>query len=1074
MTGVIRDAFASAWREYSTPGVPSTGEHEPIKKEIFGVGDIVQGQVDSLRETIGEEVGRLEDEISNIASTASTGAKWVTPVALAATGNVAALSGEQTIDGTMTSTSRVLLPFQTTPSQNGIWITGAGPWARATDADAGAEMLGLAASVNGGAVNGGKSFICQAVAPITIGTTALPFVEMLNQSAFNAKADGLSADIARTNTKFDSVLRPATQQQAIGAAAPTSGGADSSASTYVLNRPSDFDGAITAFKIFANAATTITVGSFTRSAADVFTLQDSQTISVTPGLQTVSVRVRIDKGWYPGFTAPVMGAVQHIAASNAGFFNGTLVGGSFTDSVPGNTNELQVNFTIDQLTANRDGPLFNLTKTLPQIIGVAGNPVTGSNAVSGTVILGAPAESDAIINRVRWWTLGSVTGIVGVYKKVGTAAVRVKTLARVTTVPNEMNTLYLNEIMEKGQFIGFQSAANGFIVQTAVSNSSGYYYDATATTGDNASAATLLTNVTWQVSVDMTRIAGEKHELSLSNVDRVLVIGPSYAAGHYNILGKNWASKVSLFTDFNVEGYSYGGHTMQELLDRLRLDVITGYAPIHPKNMGLTYVFIMEGWNSENEGVTFSAYQEDIRQIVETVKSLGCIPVLCSEWRTVYDASAHAVYKTLAEELGVYFLDMIPHTLRLFDGTIYGDFTQDPTGARHLGVRSNAIISDTVERFMKERGRPANSIKIFRKRDSITVTDITTDLMFRNEDERAERFKELLLNQASFSPATAKYYDELVTSFSIYNAVGGQNTLTHSEYLLMQGGSTIALGTHALLDVTINATMKNVELFRLTLSEPAVEVYVKDAFQAPYGADGRSVCRWLQLTGSNGVFSLRRNELPGKMHFDKLTFLLVKASGVTIAQPKIEWWGEEGKPAYPVLTRLAATGAELLRRTKFAPVVDMTGSKTTGWEAVGGTITPSNDATYQLPYGDPYFITVDATKKVLQTLDYAVDNLDDIEIEIRVKARYFPAVFASSSSYPGGAPINEDTFDWRYLVLDLIDPTETYTFQQRQKVGLWWNEVVFRAILPMRVNPLDIRLSGSGAIQLAEASVKRV
>ncbi len=121
-----------------------------------------------------------------------------------------------------------------------------------------------------------------------------------------------------------------------------------------------------------------------------------------------------------------------------------------------------------------------------------------------------------------------------------------------------------------------------------------------------------------------------------------------------------------------------------------------------------------------------------------------------------------------------------------------------------------------------------------------------------------------------------------------------------------------------------------------------------------------------------------------------------------------------------------------------------------------------------------HFINVDATKKVVQTLNYAVDNFDDIEVEIRVTARYFPAIFASSGTYPSGAPINQDSFDWRKVVVDLIDPTGTFVFTQSAKIGLWWDEVVFRAILPMRVNPLDIRVSGSAEIQLAKVSVKRV
>ncbi|MFK0275027.1 hypothetical protein ACIQUG_15185 [Ensifer sp. NPDC090286] len=111
--------------------------------------------------------------------------------------------------------------------------------------------------------------------------------------------------------------------------------------------------------------------------------------------------------------------------------------------------------------------------------------------------------------------------------------------------------------------------------------------------------------------------------------------------------------------------------------------------------MGLTYVFIMEGYNSYNEGVSFTNYQEDIRLMVETVKSFGAIPVLCSEWKAVYDAS---------------------HTLRMFDGTTNGAFTQGPTGVQRPYCRS-------LHRFVKTMARPANAMKLFRKRGSVTVTD---------------------------------------------------------------------------------------------------------------------------------------------------------------------------------------------------------------------------------------------------------------------------------------------------------------------------------------------------------------
>jgi hypothetical protein len=53
-------------------------------------------------------------------------------VACATNGNIA-LTGEQTINGVTTSASRVLVWKQTTASQNGVYVSAAGAWARATD-----------------------------------------------------------------------------------------------------------------------------------------------------------------------------------------------------------------------------------------------------------------------------------------------------------------------------------------------------------------------------------------------------------------------------------------------------------------------------------------------------------------------------------------------------------------------------------------------------------------------------------------------------------------------------------------------------------------------------------------------------------------------------------------------------------------------------------------------------------------------------------------------------------------------------------------------------------------------------
>ena len=96
------------------------------------------------------------------------------PVATATTANIT-LSGEQTIDGVLTSASRVLVKDQSDASENGIYLSGAGAWSRATDADDNGELQpGTLVWVDSEAtVNGDKLFTLTTpsnVEPV-IGTT---------------------------------------------------------------------------------------------------------------------------------------------------------------------------------------------------------------------------------------------------------------------------------------------------------------------------------------------------------------------------------------------------------------------------------------------------------------------------------------------------------------------------------------------------------------------------------------------------------------------------------------------------------------------------------------------------------------------------------------------------------------------------------------------------------------------------------------------------------------------------------------------------------------------------------------
>ena len=96
------------------------------------------------------------------------------PVALATTANIT-LAGEQTIDGVLTSATRILVKDQTTQSANGIYLTGSGSWTRTNDANVVAEFVrGRDVYVTGGTTNAGKRYTLNS-SVISLGTSAITF-----------------------------------------------------------------------------------------------------------------------------------------------------------------------------------------------------------------------------------------------------------------------------------------------------------------------------------------------------------------------------------------------------------------------------------------------------------------------------------------------------------------------------------------------------------------------------------------------------------------------------------------------------------------------------------------------------------------------------------------------------------------------------------------------------------------------------------------------------------------------------------------------------------------------------------
>ena len=118
---------------------------------------------------------------------AINGVKWKESAKIGSTGNLT-LSGEQTIDGVLTSTDRILVKDQATASENGVYVTAAGAWTRSTDTDTGTEILQMAIFVEEGTANADQGFVLTTNAPITIGVTALSYTQFTGLGQITAGA----------------------------------------------------------------------------------------------------------------------------------------------------------------------------------------------------------------------------------------------------------------------------------------------------------------------------------------------------------------------------------------------------------------------------------------------------------------------------------------------------------------------------------------------------------------------------------------------------------------------------------------------------------------------------------------------------------------------------------------------------------------------------------------------------------------------------------------------------------------------------------------------------------------------
>jgi len=173
----------------------------------YGITDYNSlGDARWLQQSGGTVTGDIQSTFSAFSSTSFitknyvdniiTGVIWVG--ADAATTTNITLSGEQTIDGVTTLSSRVFVKNQTDQTQNGIYITSTGTWMRATDADTGTKITRLAIIIEGGSQKGNQWVNTNS--SITVGITNITFAQ---SSGLGTYTNGLGIALAANVFSLD-------------------------------------------------------------------------------------------------------------------------------------------------------------------------------------------------------------------------------------------------------------------------------------------------------------------------------------------------------------------------------------------------------------------------------------------------------------------------------------------------------------------------------------------------------------------------------------------------------------------------------------------------------------------------------------------------------------------------------------------------------------------------------------------------------------------------------------------------------------------------------------------------------
>ncbi|MBE6024137.1 MAG: SGNH/GDSL hydrolase family protein [Cellulosilyticum sp.] len=619
--------------------------------------------------------------------------------------------------------------------------------------------------------------------------------------------------------------------------------------------------------------------------------------------------------------------------------------------------------------------------------------------------------------------------------------------------------------------------------------------------------------------------------LDIAHADKIGFIGDSYTESHFSVEGKAYICKLSLFSDYNYENFAKSGDTYRGNLDRIRKHIPIYHDKLSWTDIRPKFAFFVS-YTNDLKYMDEEQYLNDLRATIETVKGLGAIPIIATEYHTNFGPGLQIGLKQIAQEYDCEFVDIIDDV----NETRGTDFVPFWSGT-HPGTRSNHLLGDNIEVYLNQLPRPRQSLKLFRLREKFKSID---ELIFNTNEERARLFKEINVG-----------HNCLVDERRVDDVTSAEHAPVTSEYLKLQNGEVVEFEDVALISAVLPSSSLGLEYVALDLGEVEAEVYVKDILKAPYPTP--TFYQRFDIEEDYGV-KVGDTYISDNPHFkDKIFTVMEVTDEAILALPypriatnipgnltKVSGEGAEQIP-YPYTAigfsndyprGKAQVGhyiklehqdgkyiipKELLARTvdydKVHFIVTKSGkfdltTVNVEWDGVedkvyksvhfekkkakGNEMIPyglmGNEAQLKgwksskeiqayvpadgcLPKGCLGSVEVFKEQKLSQVIGYSMDE-ETRDAQVMIVARYFPEIFNPEDDY-SKCKITKSSYDYAELCLDMVYNGKTFT--QRKRVGMHWKKVNFDVVLPAYTDCVELRIYSEGhKVQVAKASMKTV